>query len=47
VMATGHFRHGILLAPGTADAVAEGVLRGHYRGAEAFAPARFEAGTPA
>ena len=45
VMATGHFRHGILLAPATADAVADGVLRGRYTGAEAFAPARF--GAPA
>ena len=45
VMATGHFRHGILLAPATADAVAEGVLHGHYQGAEAFAPTRFDAGT--
>jgi glycine oxidase len=44
VMATGHFRHGILLAPATADAVAEGVMRGRYTGAELFSPARFGAG---
>jgi glycine oxidase len=44
VMATGHFRHGILLAPATADAVADGILRGGYTGAEAFHPARFSAG---
>ncbi|MDH4036876.1 MAG: glycine oxidase ThiO [Candidatus Krumholzibacteria bacterium] len=44
VMATGHFRHGILLAPATADAVAAGVLHGRYTGAEAFSPARFVAG---
>jgi glycine oxidase len=44
VMATGHFRHGILLAPATADAVAAGVLRGRFEGAEAFHPARFGAG---
>jgi glycine oxidase len=44
VMATGHFRHGILLTPATADAVVEGILRGRYAGAEAFSPARFGAG---
>ena len=43
VAATGHFRHGILLAPATADAIANGVLRGQYAGAEAFAPTRFGA----
>lgn len=43
VMATGHFRHGILLAPATADAVADGITRGRYTGAEAFNPARFHA----
>jgi len=40
VMATGHFRHGILLAPATADVVCEGLLTGDY-GAAAFSPARF------
>ena len=44
VMATGHFRHGILLAPATADAVADGIARGRFSGAEAFNPARFCAG---
>jgi glycine oxidase len=42
VMATGHFRHGILLAPATADAVCAGIVSGHF-GDEvaAFAPDRF------
>lgn len=47
VMATGHFRHGILLAPATADAVAAGVLHGRYTGAEAFHPTRFAGGEKA
>ena len=44
VMATGHFRNGILLAPATADAVVEGMANGRF-GDEvaAFSPARFEA----
>jgi glycine oxidase len=42
VMATGHFRHGILFAPATADAVCEGVLTGKFGGhVAAFAPDRF------
>jgi glycine oxidase len=43
VAATGHFRHGILLAPASADAVADGILSGGFTGAEAFSPARFAA----
>jgi glycine oxidase len=41
-MATGHYRHGILLAPATADAVCDGIVTGEF-GAdmEAFSPARF------
>lgn len=44
VMATGHFRSGILLAPATADALVEGIATGRF-GDElaAFSPARFEA----
>lgn len=42
VMATGHFRHGILFAPTTADAVCAGILTGNYgEHAAAFAPDRF------
>lgn len=42
VMATGHFRHGILFAPTTADAIASGITTGNF-GEEiaAFAPDRF------
>jgi len=42
IMATGHFRHGILFAPTTADAVCRGILTGDF-GADvaAFAPDRF------
>jgi glycine oxidase len=42
VMATGHFRSGILLAPATADAVVAGIATGRF-GDEvaAFSPARF------
>jgi glycine oxidase len=44
VMATGHFRHGILLAPATADAVCEGVTTGTFPSSvAAFAPSRFGA----
>ena len=44
VMATGHFRSGILLAPATAHAVVEGIASGRF-GDEmaAFSPARFAA----
>jgi glycine oxidase len=42
VMATGHFRHGILLAPATAEAVCAGVTTGRFRDdLAAFAPGRF------
>lgn len=42
VMATGHFRHGILLAPATADAVCQGIVNGRFGGeVAAFAPSRF------
>jgi glycine oxidase len=42
VMATGHFRHGILFAPTTADAVCAGILTGNYgEHVAAFAPDRF------
>jgi glycine oxidase len=47
IAATGHYRHGILLTPATADAVADGVLRGTFTGVEAFSPARFGADTEA
>lgn len=42
VMATGHFRGGILLAPATADALVEGIAKGRF-GDEvaAFSPTRF------
>jgi len=40
--ATGHFRHGILLSPVTAQAVCEGVTRGRYPASvKAFYPGRF------
>jgi glycine oxidase len=42
VMATGHYRHGILLAPVTADAVCDGVVNGTFDASMgAFSPARF------
>lgn len=42
IMATGHFRHGILFAPTTADAVCAGILTGNFGEAvAAFAPDRF------
>jgi glycine oxidase len=43
VVATGHFRSGILLAPATADAVVAGIAQGRF-GDEvaAFSPARFQ-----
>jgi glycine oxidase len=40
--ATGHYRHGVLLAPITAELVVAGIL-GAEPSAEAFAPARFAA----
>ncbi len=44
VMATGHFRHGILLTPATADAVSGGILTGRFPASVAsFSPARFGA----
>jgi len=42
VMATGHFRHGILFAPTTADAIASGITTGNFgEQVAAFAPDRF------
>jgi glycine oxidase len=42
IMATGHFRHGILFAPTTADAVCRGILSGDFGDdVAAFAPDRF------
>jgi len=42
IMATGHFRHGILFAPTTADAVCHGILTGTFGDdVAAFAPDRF------
>lgn len=47
VVATGHHRNGILLAPVTADAVAELVTSGHAPDVVApFGPGRFTAGRP-
>jgi glycine oxidase len=48
LVATGHFRNGILLTPLTADAVLELVLRGRLPELfEPFSPARFVAALPA
>ena len=41
VVATGHFRNGILLTPVTADAVADLVTTGHSAAAATFGPERF------
>jgi glycine oxidase len=42
IMATGHFRHGILFAPTTADAVCSGIMTGNFGSdVAAFAPDRF------
>jgi glycine oxidase len=42
IMATGHFRHGILFAPTTADAVCRGITAGDFgEDVAAFAPDRF------
>jgi glycine oxidase len=41
VLATGHYRSGILLAPVTADAVAAILAGEEHAIAEAFAPSRF------
>ena len=48
ILATGHFRNGVLLAPVTADAVAA-LLAGEQPAAdlEAFAPGRFRSPRPA
>jgi len=47
IMATGHFRHGILLAPATADAVCRGVTTGQFgEDVAAFAPDRFARAQP-
>jgi len=42
VMATGHFRSGILLAPATADAVVVGITNGFGEDLAPFSPRRFE-----
>jgi glycine oxidase len=48
VVATGHYRNGILLTPVTADAVAELLATGRVPEAIApFAPGRFAGGVPA
>jgi glycine oxidase len=44
VIATGHFRHGILLAPLTADLVATGLREGFDGRTAAFSPSRFTTG---
>jgi glycine oxidase len=42
IMATGHFRHGILFAPTTADAVCRGITTGDFGDdVAAFTPDRF------
>ncbi len=42
VVATGHYRHGILLAPATSDAVCEGIIGGGFDPAlSPFSPSRF------
>jgi glycine oxidase len=42
VVATGHFRNGILLAPATADAIVEGIAHGTFGDdVAAFSPQRF------
>jgi glycine oxidase len=42
VMATGHYRHGILLAPATADAVRDAIVGGAFPDSvRAFSPERF------
>ena len=47
VVATGHYRHGILLTPVTADAIARLLLEGSTPGViSAFSPTRFLAGRP-
>jgi glycine oxidase len=48
VVATGHYRNGILLTPVTADAIAELLATGRVPGMLApFAPGRFTGGVPA
>jgi glycine oxidase len=42
IVAAGHYRHGILLAPATADAVAAGVREGFDPELAPFSPARFD-----
>jgi glycine oxidase len=43
VLATGHYRHGVLLTPATADAVAEVLATGTVpESVEPFSPRRFE-----
>jgi len=45
VIAAGHYRHGILLAPATADAVAQGIRDGFAPELAPFSPARFNGTT--
>ncbi|HEX3466815.1 MAG TPA: FAD-dependent oxidoreductase, partial [Candidatus Elarobacter sp.] len=45
VVAAGHFRNGILLAPVTARLIADVIVDGRADGLEPFAPARAAAGS--
>ena len=47
IMATGHYRNGVLLAPITGDRIAELVATGAAEGLEAFSPDRFVKGAVA
>lgn len=47
IMATGHYRNGVLLAPITGDRIAELIATGETEGIEAFAPDRFVRGAVA
>ena len=47
VMATGHYRNGVLLAPITGDKIAELIATGATDGLDAFSPNRFVKGTVA
>jgi glycine oxidase len=47
VVASGHFRNGILLAPITARLIADLIAGGHTDGLAPFAPDRVTAGAPA
>lgn len=43
LLATGHFRNGVLLTPVTADAIADLAMGEEHPGLDAFSPRRFEA----